>query len=276
MKKFIFLVALACLLVFYPKTNALADSNNLIIEKVTTSPEIVEPGDQFKINFTLKNNASREIQNITIKLVGIEGKNSLSGFSPLNTTNEIYCGNIQKSKTSEASISMISDPQLKAGTYNLLINLTFKEKGGRSFEENRIIGIVLTNKSNLMITSFETPEEIKDKAESKLKLDFVNTGKAVLKDVLLTLNVNDKKYVKYYGSVEPGDENNYEQKLDISGNASGSVEITFKDEMNREGKINKDFSIKGEENKPDAKTKSDAGFFSSIGNFFKRLLGLGA
>lgn len=276
MKKFIFLAALACLLVFYPKTNALADSNNLIIEKVTTSPEIVEPGDQFKINFTLKNNASREIQNITIKLVGIEGKNSLSGFSPLNTTNEIYCGNIQKSKTSEASISMISDPQLKAGTYNLLINLTFKEKGGRSFEENRIIGIVLTNKSNLMITSFETPEEIKDKAESKLKLDFVNTGKAVLKDVLLTLNVNDKKYVKYYGSVEPGDENNYEQKLDINGNASGSVEITFKDEMNREGKINKDFSIKGEETKPDAKEKSDGGFFSSIGNFFKRLLGLGA
>lgn len=276
MKKYFILFLLTTFFIIYPGLNASAASNKLIIEGVTTSPEIVQPGDQFKINFKLKNNGTREIQDIIIRLAGIEGKNSLSGFSPLNTTNEIYCGNLQKGRTSESSISMISDPQLKAGTYNLIISLSYREKGGRSYEESRITGVVLTNKPSLLITSLDTPEVIKENMDKKVTLNFVNTGKAVLNDVLLTFSENDKKYTKYYGTIEPGDENEYEQKLSSKGEIKGLVEITYKDEMNKEGKITKDFSVKGEDVKSAEESKSSGGFFSAIGTFFKRLFGLGA
>lgn len=85
---------LVVVLSFKPKT--FADQNSLIIQKVWTEPSRVVPGTKFALNFELFNNSEKSLYDITIKLLSIEGRQTLSGFSPIGTTNEIYLKKLQK------------------------------------------------------------------------------------------------------------------------------------------------------------------------------------
>lgn len=265
--------ALLCLMMFIvPHFTVKALASPVLVEKVWTEPEIVEPGQQFKLNFTLKDIGTRDLENVIVKLVSMEGKNTLTGFSPVGKTNDMFCEYIEEGNVSNVSINLMADSQLKVGAYNLVVNITGKEKYNNNFEDNKIIGIVLANKPNLIITSLDT-EEDKVKKRNKLKLNFVNSGKATLSDAMLNITANDKKVTKYFGTLEPGDENNYEYELALGEAINGKVELVFRDEMNKQGSITKDFQVKAEVKKEAPKEKK--GFFASVGSFFKRLLGLG-
>jgi hypothetical protein len=258
-----------------PGFKAQALASPVLVEKVWTEPEIVEPGQQFKLNFTLKDIGTRDLENVVVKLISVEGKNTLTGFSPVGKTNDMFCEYIEKGNVSNVSINLMADSQLKVGAYNLIVNIGGKEKYSNNFEDNKIIGIILANKPNLIITSLDT-EEDKIKKKNKLKLNFVNSGKATLSDVMLNITANDKKVIKYFGTLEPGDENSYDYELEMGKAINGKVELTFKDELNKQGSVTKDFQVKAanDEAKKDASNEKK-GFFASVGTFFKRLLGLG-
>jgi hypothetical protein len=256
---------------------AKAVSNSVLVDKVWTEPAVIEPGQQFKLNFTLKNAATRDLEKLLVKLVSIEGKDTLTGFSPVGGTNDIYCSSIKKDKSKTLSINLLADTQLKAGAYNLVVSISGKEKYRTPFEENKIIGIIINNKPNPLITSFDIEDGETDEAKM-LKLDFVNSGMGSLSNVLVTVTAGDKKHSKFYGTVEPTDENSFEQGLKVNEDIKGQVEITFADELNRKGSLKKDFSITVPHQEALAAVKEEkqnSGFFSSIGKFFKRLFGLG-
>lgn len=126
--------------------------NNL--NKVTSSPEIIEPGSKFKINFSITNNKETNLKDVVITLVGSEDKKVLTGFSPVGSTNEIYVGHIDGETSKDATIEMACDPNLKAGNYNILVKIGYKLYG-EYVEETRIIGLILGNKPNLLITSLD-------------------------------------------------------------------------------------------------------------------------
>lgn len=274
MKRKVSFILLFLMLIMIPNFKVRALASPILVEKVWTEPEIVEPGQQFKLNFTLKDIGTRDLENVIVKLVSMEGKNTLTGFSPVGKTNDMFCESIGKGKVSDVSINLIADSQLKVGAYNLVVNIAGKEKYNNNFEDNKIIGIVLANKPNLLITSLDT-EEDKIKKKNKLKLNFVNSGKATLSDVMLNITANDKKVTKYFGTLEPGDENSYEYEMAMGEAINGKVELTYRDEMNKAGSITKDFNVKATDGVKKDASKEKKGFFASIGTFFKRLLGLG-
>lgn len=268
-KKFFPLVFLLILCVF-PISLVHAESGRITLNKVTSSPETVEPGSKFKINFTITNNKEANIKDVVITLAGLEGKNVLTGFSPVGTTNEIYVGHIDGETSEDASIEMACDPNLKAGNYNILVKIGYK-LNGEYIEENRVIGLILGNKPSLLITSLDATN--KDGEGKKVSLNFVNSGKSSLKDVVLNVKTNNKTFTKYFGTMEPEDENDFKQSLALSGDIKGTVEISFKDELNKSSKISQEFSIKGKVN--DTNTASKPKKSSGIIGFFKSLLGIG-
>lgn len=276
-KKIISLFLSAIVLLTIPVANAKAESGKLIIDKVSTSSAVVQPGEKFTLNFSLKNNLDVTVKNIVIKITGIEGKNALGGFSPVGTTNEIYCNDLSSGDSEQASIDLISDPTLKSGTYNLVVDLKYTEKDGSSYEDNRIVGVAIANKANVIITSLSTNDGTQAGSTKKVSLNFVNAGVTSLKEVVLTITANKSTYLKYFGTVDADDENSFEQNLPIDGNVTGNVEISYKDDMNTEGKVTKNFSIKAPVNNK-TQTKSNQakkGFFESIASFFKSIFGLG-
>lgn len=271
MKKLIYIFTFIFFISIVPLSIVHADSGTITLTKVNTSPETIEPGNKFKINFSIKNNKDSKLKDVIITLVGLEGKNTLTGFSPVGTTNEIYVGDISNYSTNSNSINMICDPSLKAGSYNLTVKISYKLYGQYN-EETRVIGIVLSNNPNLIITSINPKDSDNGK---KLNVNFINSGRGTLKDVMVNVTAKDKHFSKFFGTMESEDENEFSQELNLSGNIDGKIEISYKDELNKDGKITQDFNIKGEKIDTNSNNKNKKGVLSHIGSFFKALLGIG-
>ncbi|MFA9397062.1 MAG: hypothetical protein ACERKV_02180 [Clostridiaceae bacterium] len=274
MKKIISIFVMTMIITCLMGISVFAENTNLIVKQVKTSPEIITPGENFKVNFNLENKSNGTISDITIKFVGIEGTASLTGFSPLNTTNEINLDKIEKNSDKEVSIDMLADPSLKSGTYNIIIDLVYNNKYGNIIEENKTIGFVVSKKANLIISKLSQNGEDNDE-DSKLYVGFINAGQATLNDVLLKVTVNDEEYINYYGMLESGDDDFYEMELPQDESINGKIEITYSDELNRENNISKDFENQVEESAKEEVKEEKSGFFSSIGKFFKTIFGLG-
>ncbi|MCS4468516.1 hypothetical protein JTS96_08215 [Clostridium botulinum] len=164
---------------------------------------------------------------------------------------------------------MACDPNLKAGNYNILVKIGYKLYG-EYVEETRIIGLILGNKPNLLITSLDASN--KDGEGKKLSLNFVNSGKSTLKDVMVNIKAKDKTFTKYFGTMESEDENEFKQDLNLSGDIKGTVEISFKDELNKPSKVSQEFSIKGKIDDTNTVKKKKEFWYT---RFFKGLLGIG-
>lgn len=242
-------------------------SKKVIISEVDVKPEIIEPGKEFTINYKIENISGSTINGLSLKLVGLEGKGTLSGFTPLGTTNEIYAGSIAVNDVKYVSIKLISDSNLKPGAYNFVTSVMFNEYGKEQEEITKISGVVLRNLPELQIGNIEISPD------GNLIASLINDGNGKLKRVNVTATVKDKKYNKYIGSIDNESEESYEQFLEpVSEDTTGNLEVTFEDEGGNKSKISKDFEVKAqiiEENKTKAKPTG------GIIGFFKRLFNLG-
>lgn len=156
---------LVVVLSFKPKT--FADQNSLIIQKVWTEPSRVVPGTKFALNFELFNNSEKSLYDITIKLLSIEGRQTLSGFSPIGTTNEIYLKKLQKGEKKRLSLNMIADVELKTGVYNLVLSVSFKEDKVL-ITSTKIVGVVVGYNPQLLVQTLKF-----DQTTGKLNLKIV-------------------------------------------------------------------------------------------------------
>ncbi|MDP4178715.1 MAG: hypothetical protein Q8900_10290 [Bacillota bacterium] len=275
MKKVIsYLLLILFVFILIPVSKANAATVDLLVDKACTEPEIVEPGQQFKLDFTLKNISDNNLKNIIVKLVSIEGKTALTGFSPVGKTTELYYSKIEKDNSVDLSMNLIADSQLKAGAYNIVVDISGTGENDGSFDYNKLVGVVIENKPNMAITSFKyDPKEFS--GQKKIKMDFVNAGNAAVGETMVTVTANDQKYYKYYGALESGDENTFEQNFDLTGDINGKVEITFTDELNRTLTVSKDFQIKDTSKTQNNASASKKKSTNPIANFFKHIFGLG-
>lgn len=286
MKKIASILVLALILLTVPSINAQAIQTKLMVEQITTEPSEVQPGEEFKLNFHLKNNGSRTLEKVFITLVNVEGKETLDGFSPIGSTNEIYVGTIAKGKTITKSFSLMTSPNMEIGTYNLVFKLNFKEKNYRqTYEETKTMGLLLQNKAKLLITNLNLPNNEGNPNESynemgsasSSSVEFVNAGKSLLSNVMVTLNTNGEESNKFYGDLDVGEQDFIDLDIPTDIDVDGKVQVSYTDSMNREGKVTKEFKITApDETEIDrSKETEKKGFFAKIGSFFKGLLGLG-
>jgi len=286
MKKKYIALSLACALVLSVQVTAKAEditnaaelnqpvsinniqSKKILITNVSSSVNEITPGQIFELKFKLENNSNNKLENVSLKIAGVEGKNLLTGFSPVGTTNEIYGGTINKKGSKELSIKLISDPSLKVGLYNFIVSVTFNSPGKPQEEISKIIGVVIKNTPKLIITSL-------DINDNKIYSNFINAGKGPLSNVLINFKVNDKTYSKYYGTLDSEVEDSFEENIEpVSSDTKGVLEISYIDEMGVEGKVTKEIDIKSSETQKTAvssKEENKNSFFS----FIKKLFGIG-
>lgn len=243
-------------------------SKKLIITEVTTDPKYVEPGKEFTLEFKIENKNNSKLENISLKILGIEGKNILEGFSPVGTTNEIYYGTLNKNSSAEISIKIISSPSIKSGIYNFNVNASFNESDKSPVEITKVCGIIVKNPANLVLTEFKPSDT------GKINGSFINAGKGSLNSVMVNISAGDINVSKYIGAMEPEVEENFDENLGhFEKDTTGNVVITFKDDMGMEGKIEKTFTIKATTPTAAKPSQEKKWSFKSI---LKKLFGLGA
>ena len=292
MKKIASFLILILLFAFIPFFQAEATQTKLLVEKISTIPTELHPGEKFSLEFALKNNGDRDLENVFITLKNIEGKETLEGFSPVESTNELFIGTIKKGESLTKSINLITSPNLTVGTYNLVVTVSFKEKDRSAvYDENKTIGLLIENKANLIISNLNLPNNdstTNDSSNTSLvfnsydssddsNVEFVNSGKSLLSNVMIKLSANGEESTQFYGDLDVGEQDTMDLEIPLNVDVDGIVEISFTDEMNREGKVSKAFKIDlpDESIEENSKTEEKKGFFSKIGSFFKAIFGLG-
>lgn len=76
MRKNFFSLIFLLVLCLCPVSLVHGESGRITLNKVTSSPEIIEPGSKFKINFSITNNKEANLKDVVITLVGSEDKKS--------------------------------------------------------------------------------------------------------------------------------------------------------------------------------------------------------
>lgn len=256
---------------------AYAANPKIMINKVWTEPEIVSPGEKFVLKMNLSNVSKIDAKDINVKLVGLEGKNALGDFSPSGESNEIYFEALAQGNSKEISIGLVANTTIKSGTYNMVIGINAKGTSEDIYSADQVIGIIVNNKTDLRITSFDVPSEVNKGEKIKLNMSIVNAGKGTVDGLYASFNnlpINDK--IKYVGRLESGDSDDIEADIVVNDSINGKIEIYYLDEMNKEKKIEQNVSINIINNNlpKAAETKKD-GFFAAIGKFFKKIFGLG-
>ncbi|AEM72724.1 hypothetical protein [Caldicellulosiruptor acetigenus] len=250
---------LVAVLNFGPKT--FADQNSLIIQKVWTDPSRVAPGSKFTLNFELLNNSEKSLYDITIKLLSIEGRQTLSGFSPIGMTNEMYLKKLQKGEKKRLSLNMMADVELKTGVYNLVLSVSFKEDKVL-ITSTKIIGIVVGYNPQLLVQTLKF-----DQTTGKLNLKIVNVGKCTLENVLIEVFA-DNKISSFVGTLENGDDYQEAIEVDTKKQRNVKVVISYNDQFNRKFTITKILKAPSTQTKSSTNTKNK-------GNLLKSFLGLG-
>lgn len=198
-------------------------SKDLIISSVTTDEDIVEPGMPFTLTFKVENISGNSLYGVSLKIVNVEGKGTLDGFMPVGTTNEIYVGSIARNDVKYISITLASDPNIKAGVHNFVTSVMFNEKGKEQEEITKIVGIMVQNTSSISISGV-TPSEgaisaaLRNDSKTKVKnvKAKVTIGAEVMEQNIGGIDVEGEEYMDI--AITPAEEER-----------NASIEISYED-----------------------------------------------
>lgn len=271
----------------------------LLIKDYTLEPKEIIPGDEFILNFTLKNESEFLAKNILINIGLGDGKelpsiketkeispfkHPLEGIAFLNSSNIRLVKELGIGKERKISFRIFTSPKISSHIYNFEIGLSFENEEGVSFSSSQIVSIPIFRKSNLKILSLEFPEITKINEEFGLIINLVNASDFPLKLISATLEGEDFEITQeapMITSLDSAMEESLEIKAKIlnKGDKFAKLIIKFKGDKGEE-KIEREIKIKGEnslvsETEKKENEKKPLSFWQKIFNFFKALLGLG-
>ncbi|MCX8095759.1 MAG: hypothetical protein N3D74_06195 [Caldisericia bacterium] len=221
-------------------------SLNLILSNYKISPEIVNPGNIFEIDYTITNISKETAYNITHKIERLENTNSLYPFSPVFSTNINKNNLINSGASIRNKIKFFVSPDAESKTYNLLLSIKYEDINGNFYETTSTIGVIVLRKPIISIFNFSCPEKVKENETFTISCEIGNTGNYPIRGVILFLKglpVNNGD--KFIGTLESGNYDTYEfdVKLDKEGNYSGELIIQYVDDSNNIHETKKEFKI---------------------------------
>lgn len=198
-------------------------SKDLIISSVTTDEDVVEPGMPFTLTFKVENISGNSLYGVSLKIVNVEGKGTLDGFMPVGTTNEIYVGSIARNDVKYISITLASDPNIKAGVHNFVTSVMFNEKDKEQEEITKIVGIMVQNTPSLSISGV-TP------SEGAISAALRNDSKTKVKNVKAKVTIGTEVVEQNIGGIDVEGE----EYMDIAitpaeEERNASIEISYED-----------------------------------------------
>lgn len=223
-----------------PKPEQPQHKPKLIIDKYTIDPVMVMAGEDFTMNLSFFNtNEKKAVKNIKIFLTSDEktaedasgGGNS--AFTPVDTSNTFYIDSIPPKGRVEKSIKMFAMPDAKAKTYTITANFEYEDAKAQEFTATELIGVPVIQKSRLDLGQFDIPSEIYQNEASPINVEFFNTGKVTLYNLMVRLEGDfQKENGNYYvGNFEVGNSDSFDASIiaDKEGELKGEIVFTYED-----------------------------------------------
>lgn len=147
----------------------------LRVTNVTLNPGILEPGEDLKLNISIKNVGDSEASNISVFL-----DTSKVPFAEIGYT-KIYIEKLGVEEEKDMGFILASDKNVLSSTYNIPLIITYYDYNEISPQQeqvfNELIGVETKSKARLNIYSITTfPLEIKENEDFDLTFYIENIG----------------------------------------------------------------------------------------------------
>ncbi len=147
----------------------------LILEKIETYPEEMEPGDSAAITTSIKNVGTGSASFTEVALVS-----NTTYILPILSGGLYYVGEIKPGETREANFDMSIDNSAESKTYSGILTLTYKDDSGQSQTTSFSIGIPIRGEPIIEVLSAKIDN-------SAFKIDLENIGTATAKALKIAL-----------------------------------------------------------------------------------------
>lgn len=226
----------------------------LIIDKYNFEPSLAKAGENFTMNLSFFNtNSSKAVKNIKIFLTSNErtdsDSNSAGGsvFTPVESSNTFYIDSIPPKGRVEKKITMFTVPDAQAKTYTLTANFEYEDSSAAPYTATELIGVPVVQSSKLEIGELTYMPEAYIGQSSPIGLEFYNTGKVTLYNMMVKLEgdfqVENGQY--YIGNFTSGSSENFEGYVipNSPGELKGDVVFTYEDSTGQSQEIRKEFTL---------------------------------
>ncbi|EFI41462.1 COG1361 S-layer family protein [Peptoniphilus sp. oral taxon 386] len=248
----------------------------LIIEEYSFDPQIIEAGKPFKMYLKLYNtNANKAVRNIKIFLTSDtqesatgnssdskgSSNSTASVFTPVGSSNTFYIDNINPGKRVDKEITLTTVPDTAAKTYTVVANFEYEDSKANKYTATEQIGVPVVQQAKLDVGEIIAQGDFSIGMETPLSVDFYNTGKATLYNVLIKITGDGVKFdtpTYYKGNFQPGSSDQFSVNVnpETDGKKKLTLTFTFEDSTGATQTITRDFDFTVEkmmidENMPD-------------------------
>lgn len=237
----------------------------LIIEDYYLEPQTIEAGKPFKLFLKFFNtNAKKTVKNIKIFLtsdtqesVGSGDSNrgqtggampTASVFTPVDSSNTFYIASIAPGARIEKEITFTTVPDTAAKTYTVVANFEYEDAKANKYTDTAQIGVPVVQQAKLEVGDVLPQGEFMVGGETPLSIDYYNTGKANLSNVMIKLKGEGLKFdtPSYYkGAFAPGSQDTFMVNVTPDTPGAKKVELvwTFEDSMGVTKEVKKEYEF---------------------------------
>ena len=202
-------------------------ANALTVDSVTQTPSKIIPGQTATIGIEVRNEESKTIKNIDVKL---DLSDPNLPVAPITSSAEKTIDELQEDDTSNLNFNVITLSTAASQIYKIPLIITYQDKDNTKFQKNDFISLIVEAKPNLDISS-NNNYVLKGQEQSVL-IKVVNSGLAPVK--FLSIQLLPSSYytilssgTAYLGSIDSDDSDTAEYKIRVDNDAPQNLQLLF-------------------------------------------------
>lgn len=226
----------------------------VIVNKYTLSAERILAGNTVALNLYIENTNPHMVKNVKVSLgvikiedAGGEGRTGGTVFSPVNSSNSFYVDSIPGKTIIEKKVDLYVDPNAAAKTYIVPVEIKYEDKDGKTLTSEELVNIPVTQECKLEVLDLELPTEVFIGEPVFVGAEFVNVGKVVLDNFMVTMEGDfPKENATYYvGNLDIGASEFYQGTIipEKEGKLEGTMVFSYIDNNNQSVRLEKPFAL---------------------------------
>ncbi|WP_347489194.1 CARDB domain-containing protein [Desulfoscipio sp. XC116] len=228
----------------------------IIINSYRFKPVVVRAGERFSLEMSFLNTSSaRTVNNIKVYLTGIDSdKEGKIVFTPVGSSNTFFIDSIKPKGIAGRNLIMYTIPNAEPQTYTVTANIEYQDEDGTEHKATELIGIPVIQQSQLTAGEISLPPEAFIGEPTPISLEFYNTGKTKLNNVMVRVNgdfdVQEKQL--FVGNFDSGSYDYFETNIipTKAGQLNGEIIFTFDDPSGEPQEYVREFTVNAVEAPP--------------------------
>ncbi len=208
----------------------------LSVEKVEVVPETLRPGQEGRVEVTVKNLGESVIRRVSAKL---DLEDSEAPLAPSRSATELKIESLNPGEEHVFAFNVIPSMEASPDAYKVPLKFGFTDDAGTEYSYKDLVGVVIASPPELEVI-IDSTNLYSDKRVGTVALKFVNKGLEGVKSVYVKLLGSDSYELlspseEYYvGNIDSDDYEVQELKVKaLSDNVEIPLRVEFKDSANK-------------------------------------------